>query len=374
MLGKKLEKIKQIDIFSPYILGIAILLFLIVGCIGTLDDYHFKSVLSLETILLIGFSVLILILSIFFIKKTIVYNGNNNSNKFKNILNKYLSEKLLIFLLAIAIILQIYNLFNLGGIPLFNSILKTNATTNFWRISYLLFLPAINILIAKYYKNEYLIIVLIGAILYGLNGYRTSIIGILLSVLISLYYIGKLRKRYLFFLALMMGFFGLIVGFIASQNIVGQSWTLNPIELVFYRAGFTLNVFERIISLASTTNGKILSMIFSTGSPRTFIGNYVLNYNVCLTSTFFGPVTLDFGILGLAIQMLFFGVFLKLLHIIQKAEKGISTGIYAVILAHSLIWIETGPTDIMIWLFFVLGILIIFLNFSNIKFKIPKKK
>jgi uncharacterized membrane protein len=115
-------------------------------------------------------------------------------------------------------------------------------------------------------------------------------------------------------------------------------------------------------------------MIFSTGSPRTFIGNYVLNYNVCLTSTLFGPVTLDFGILGLTIQMLFFGVFLKLVHIIQKAEKGISTGIYSIILAHSLIWIETGPTDIMIWLFFVMGILLIFLNFTNIQLNLPNKK
>jgi oligosaccharide repeat unit polymerase len=39
-----------------------------------------------------------------------------------------------------------------------------------------------------------------------------------------------------------------------------------------------------------------------------------------LTSTLFGPVYLDFGLIGLAIQMLFMGLFLE---IIYKLKKGI---------------------------------------------------
>ena len=142
---------------------------------------------------------------------------------------------------------------------------------------------------------------------------------------------------------------------------------LNPIELIFYRAGFTLEVFQRILRLGGTTNGHILSMIFSSGSPRTFIGNYVLTDNVCLTSTLFGPVYLDFGLIGLTIQMAFLGAFLKLINKIAKAEKGIAIGIYSIILVHTLIWIETGPTDIMIWIFFLLGVILIALNYRNIK-------
>ena len=153
------------------------------------------------------------------------------------------------------------------------------------------------------------------------------------------------------------------VGYIASQSIANQTWTLNPLELIFYRAGFTLEVLEKIIPLAGTTNGKILSMIFSSGSPRTFIGQYVLHYDVCLTSTMFGPILLDFGIIGLTVQMLFMGAFLGLVH---KLKKGIGIGIYSVILTHTIIWIETGPTDIMIWFLYLIGLIYIIIQKSEL--------
>ena len=154
------------------------------------------------------------------------------------------------------------------------------------------------------------------------------------------------------------------IGYIASQSIANQHWTLNPAQLVFYRAAFTLEVFEKIIPLAGTTHGHILSMIFSSGSPRTFIGEYVLHYTVCLTSTLFGPVTLDLGLIGLAIQMAFMGVFFG---IIYKLKEGIGVGIYSIILTHTLIWIETGPTDIMVWFLYLLGLILIIINYNYIK-------
>ena len=105
-------------------------------------------------------------------------------------------------------------------------------------------------------------------------------------------------------------------------------------------------------------------MIFSSGSPRTFIGEYVLHYTVCLTSTLFGPVTLDFGLIGLAIQMLFLGLFIGMVY---KLKEGIGVGIYSIILTHTLIWIETGPTDIMIWFLYLLGLILIIINRNYIK-------
>ena len=143
------------------------------------------------------------------------------------------------------------------------------------------------------------------------------------------------------------------MGYIASQSIAGQHWTLNPLELVFYRFAFTLEVLEKIIPLAGTCHGHILGMIFSSGSPRTFVGEYVLKYTVCATSTLFGPVMLDFGYAGLTVQMLFMGIFLGMIH---KLKKGVGIGIYAIILTHTLIWIETGPTDIMIWFLYFIGL------------------
>ena len=365
-----IEKLKNLDIFTPYIIAITILVFLILGYIGSFN-YRFDSPLSSETILIILYSVLVFSIGVFLIKKYIVFKKKSTSRFYniQNSINKLISEKLLVIIILIACILQIINLIQIGGIPLFSSELKSNATTDIWRVSYLLFLVGINFLIAKYYKNKYLILVLLGIGLFTLNGYRTSIMGILISLFINLYYIGKLNFKIITIFILGILGLGLAIGFIASQSITGQIWLLNPLELVFYRAAFTLKVFENIIPLAGTTGGHILGMIFSTGSPRTYIGEYVLNYHALITSTIFGPVYLDFGIIGLTIQMLFFGTFLKLVHIIQKNIKELAIGIYSILVAHTLIWIETGPTDIMIWLLFLLGIVIIVLNTDNIKIK-----
>ena len=348
-------KLEKKDYFQPLIVVVAILAFLLMGYIGSFN-YRFEDPLDLEVILTIVFACIVFAAGALIVKFKIRVDETKEIN--------FLSEKLLVMLVMIALILQTLNLVLIGGIPLFNSVLKSNATTNIWRIAYPLFLIMINILLAKYYDRKYLSLVLLGALIFGLNGYRTSVLGILGSSFITLYYLEKISKK------VGIGFIALIVvgimaiGYIASQSIAAQHWTLNPVELVFYRAGFTLEVFERILPLAGTTNGHILSMIFSSGSPRTFIGQYVLSDNVCLTSTLFGPVYLDFGLIGLTIQMLFMGVFLGLVH---KLKKGIGVGIYSIILTHTLIWIETGPTDIMIWFLYLIGFILIIINFNYIK-------
>ena len=342
---------KKYDIFNPSIVIVAILAFLAMGYVGSFN-YRFDDPLDMEVILTVIFACIAFAVGFLAVK----YKINIEANEKLDILSK----KLLLALAIIALILQALNLVLLGGIPLFNSTLKANATTNIWRIAYPLFLITINFLLAKYYDRKFLILVLAGALIFGLNGYRTSVLGILGSSFITLYYLDKISKKFaIAFVALII--IGLMaVGYIASQSIAGQHWTLNPLELIFYRAAFTLEVFEKIIPLAGTTHGHILGMIFSSGSPRTFIGEYVLKYTVCLTSTLFGPVMLDFGYVGLTIQMLFMGVFLGLL---SKVKKSIGIGIYAIILTHTIIWIETGPTDIMIWFLYLIGLIYLLIIF-----------
>ncbi|WP_407414483.1 oligosaccharide repeat unit polymerase family protein [Methanobrevibacter sp.] len=338
------------DFFNPLIVVVAILAFLAMGYIGSFN-YRFEDPLSTGVILTVIFSCIIFTAGVLAVKYKV------NIENVKDI--SFLSERLLLGLAILALILQTINMILLGGIPLFDSVLKSNATTNIWRVAYPLFLIALNLLLAKYYNRKYLIVILLGALIFGLNGYRTSVLGILGSSFITLYYLDKIsRKAGIIFIAIIaVGIMG--VGYIASQSIANQTWTLNPLELIFYRAAFTLEVFEKIMPLAGTTNGKILSMIFSSGSPRTFIGQYVLHYDVCLTSTLFGPVYLDFGLIGLTIQMLFMGVFLGLIH---KLKKGIGIGIYSIILTHTIIWIETGPTDIMIWFLYLIGLIYIIIQ------------
>lgn len=335
---------EKYDFFNPAIVVIAILAFLAMGYVGSFN-YRFDDPLNANVILTVIFACIVFIIGYGIVKYKITIQPKQTN---------FLSERLLLGLVIIALILQTANMIMLGGIPLFNSTLKANATTNIWRIAYPLFLITINLLLAKYYDKKYLILILLGAAIFGLNGYRTSVLGILGSSFITLYYLDKISKKLgiIFIAVIIIGL--MAVGYIASQSIAGQHWTLNPLELIFYRAAFTLEVFEKILPFAGTTHGKILSMIFSSGSPRTFIGEYVLHYNVCLTSTLFGPVMLDFGYIGLTVQMLFMGAFLGLIH---KIKKGAGIGIYAIILTHTIIWIETGPTDIMIWFLYLIGLI-----------------
>ena len=348
-------KFEKPDFFQPLIIVIGILAFLAMGYIGSFN-YRFEDPLKPEVILTIIFACIIFAAGVLIVRYKITVEKTNEI--------PFLSERLLAALAVIALILQGMNLILIGGIPLFNSVLKSNATTNIWRVAYPLFLITVNLLLAKYYNRKYLIIVLLGAAIFGLNGYRTSVLGILGSSFITLYYLDKISKKAgIAFIALIaVGI--MAIGYIASQSIATQHWTLNPLELIFYRAAFTLEVFEKIIPLGGTTHGHILSMVFSSGSPRTFIGEYVLHYTVCLTSTLFGPVYLDFGLIGLTIQMLFMGIFIELVY---KVKKGIGVGIYSIILTHTIIWIETGPTDIMIWFLYLLGLILIIINYSNIK-------
>jgi len=334
----------RIDFFNPLIVVAGILAFLAMGYIGSFN-YRFEDPLSWQVILTVIFACIVFTIGYAIVKYKVSTPEKREID--------FLSEKLLLTLTVIALILQAFNLVLLGGIPLFSSTLKANATTNIWRIAYPLFLITLNLLLAKYYDRKYLSLIVIGALIFGLNGYRTSVLRIMGSSFITLYYLNKISRKFgiAFIAIIIIGLMG--VGYIASQSIANQHWTLNPLELIFYRAGFTLEVFEKIIPLAGTTHGHILGMIFSSGSPRTFIGEYVLKYTVCLTSTLFGPVMLDFGYVGLTIQMLFMGVFLGLLH---KAKEGFGVGIYAFILTHTIIWIETGPTDIMIWFLYLIGL------------------
>ncbi len=324
------------------------IVFLIMGYIGSFN-YRFKDPLNTQTILTVIYSCVIFLIGILCVRTKFTVEKIDHT---------IISNRFLLIMSLLALILQSINMLLLGGIPLFNSVLKSNATTNLWRIAYPLFLISVNILIAKYYDKKYLLLVLLGALIFGLNGYRTSVLGILVSVFINLYYQKKISKKMsiVFILVIIVGL--LLTGYIASQAIVNQKWTLNPIELVFHRAAFTLEVLEKIIPLSGTTHGHILGMVFSSGSPRTFIGNYVLHYDVCLTSTILGPVLLDFGYIGLTIQMLLMAIFLSVLH---KLKDGVGIGLYSIILTHTLIWVETGPTDIMIWFLYLLGLIYIIL-------------
>jgi oligosaccharide repeat unit polymerase len=273
------------------------------------------------------------------------------------------SRRTLLGIVILGIVFQIINMIYLGGIPLFSGYLKAKAVTRIWLASYLLFLPSINLLLAKYDDKKYYVLFLIGLLLFVLTGYRTTAMAIVLSVFITVYYTKDLPLKYIILSLASIFVLLMVVGYVAVKSIEWQTWTLNPLELLFYRAGYTLQVLDYAVFMQHSTNGQLLYNtlmgFFKSTDPRVIVGSTTLGYAHSTTSTIFGPALLDFGLWAMLVQMFILGVLLKIFYNVQREYNGIFIALYAMLLAHTIIWIETGPTDLVIYLFFVLSIIMV---------------
>ena len=368
------------DLFNPLIIVVMTILFLIIA----MPMWYFYQELpspNIDLYLYIGLGLLFFIFGVFLsnyilskkFKINVDYGPRKVLNPEKLSLSNPYSKKemILVGLVLLGILLQIINIALLGGIPLFSATLKAKAATKIWLISYIIFLPSINVLLARYNRKSHYLLLLIGLVLFALTGYRTTPIAIMLSALITLYYTRDVDMKYIILAILAIAVVLLAVGFIAVQAISWQHWSLNPIELVSYRAAFTLNILSKAIENQFATMGNLfyatLTGFFTHSDARVLVGQATLGQVHSITSTIFGPALLDFGIVGMLIQMLLLGFILKTLHSIQNYKKEIFTAFYGILLAQTIIWIETGPTDVVVWLFYLIGIFLIihFLRGAN---------
>jgi oligosaccharide repeat unit polymerase len=366
------QKINDIDFFSPYIVVVFVLIYVALAALGYY--YHIRNLDWADSITYyyILFGVIIFIFGLSFpkilghIKKfTLNIDSTKEKSSWYSKIKLLVDERVLFSLVILAIILQGVNLVLLGGIPLLSGYLKFQATTDLWRVAYVIFLPALNLLLAKYPRKWYYILFAIGLVLFAVNGYRTSSMAIILSVVITTYYTMRLKAKYVLVLILLMAIIGIALGYIAVKAIQWQTWVLNPLELVYYRAGFTMMVLDKIAHMPGFTGGELFYQALTGGHPRVTVGYVVLpsfyqpgsGVTTSITSTIFGPAILDFGAWGLAVQMFILGLILRFMHSAQKIARGVFIGLYAIILAHTLIWIETGPTDSMVWFFYALGVI-----------------
>ena len=360
------------DLFNPLIIVVMTILFLIIA----MPMWYFYQELpspNLDLYLYIGLGLLFFIfgvlLSNYILNKKYKIDADSTLKKVLDPEKLSLSdsysrnELILVGLVLLGILLQVINIVLLGGIPLFSATLKAKAATKIWLISYIIFLPSINVLLARYNRKSHYLLLLIGLVLFALTGYRTTPIAIMLSALITLYYTRDVDLKYIILAILAIAVVLLAVGFIAVQAISWQHWSLNPVELVSYRAAFTLNILSKAIENQFATMGNLfyatLTGFFTHSDARVLVGQATLGQVHSITSTIFGPALLDFGILGMILQMFLLGLILKTLHSIQNYKKEIFSAFYGILLAQTIIWIETGPTDVVVWLFYIIGIFLI---------------
>lgn len=356
---------KKIDIFSPLVLVLLVIIYLIFSQIAF--QYHLKELvgININTIYIIFLGLLLYVGGIC-LSDYMLKNREFSVNESK--LDKIFSEKVVLSFVILGILLQVVNLLYLGGIPLFSGYLKAHAATRIWLVSYLVFLPSVNILLARYDNKKYYVLFFIGLILFVFTGYRTTVMAIVISMLITVYYTRDLKWKYLILAILAIFVLLLIVGYVAVKSIEWQTWTLSPLELLFYRAGYTLQVLDKAVLLQGSTHGQLiyntLMGFFKSTDPRVIVGSTTLGYAHSTTSMIFGPALLDFGLYAMLIQMFLLGVIMNFIYKIQKSLKNIFVALYAILLAHVFIWIETGPTDLVVLLFFLITLIIIFYSVS----------
>ncbi|WP_321423040.1 oligosaccharide repeat unit polymerase family protein [uncultured Methanobacterium sp.] len=369
-------KFKSVDIFSPHILVIIIALYVSLAAIAYQEHLRNLQWISSTTWAYVFGGTMFFIAGVFLPK--FIYNhneklkslfggpnvGEKDSAPWYNKLRMLLDERVVLAAVLIAIFLQIMNLYLLGGIPILSGYLKFKATTDLWRFAYPLFLPAITILLAKYPRKWYYLLFIIGLGVFAINGYRTTTMAILISGFITLYYTRRMKTSHILISLLIIALVGVAAGYIAVMSIQWQQWALNPLQLVAYRAGFTMMVFDKIVHMAGTTGGTLFQQAFSTGHPRITVGEVVLHYplpggapTTSITSTIFGPAVLDFGFYAMAIQMFIIGAVLRIIYATQIKASGAFTALYAIVLTHTMIWVETGPTDSVVYIFYFLALI-----------------
>jgi oligosaccharide repeat unit polymerase len=325
-------------------------------------NYHLKELvgININTIYIIFLGLLFYVGGIYF-SHYLLKNKEFSLNE--SILEKIFSERNVLLLVMAGIFLQVINLLYLGGIPLFSGYLKAHAATRIWLLSYLIFLPSINILMAKYNNKKYYLLFAIGLILFVFTGYRTTVMAIVISMFITLYYTMDLKWKYLALSVVAIFALLLIVGYVAVKSIEWQTWTLSPLQLLFYRAGYTLQVLDKAVLLQGSTHGQLLyntlTGFFKSTDPRVIVGSTTLGYAHSTTSMIFGPALLDFGLSAMLIQMFLLGVIMNFIYRVQRALGNIFVALYAILLAHVLIWIETGPTDLVVLMFFFITLILI---------------
>lgn len=365
---------KRIDLFSPLLVIVVIIFYILFAFMGT--EFHMNGLPSVSslTYLYILYGTLIFF-SGFLLARIVekyIFQKNMGEKKANNVVKTFLdyieahpnfTEIRVLFWVLFSLALQFINLYLLGGIPLFSGYLKAAAYNPVTVMSYLLFLLSINVLLAKFYKNYYFFLVFLGVILFAATGYRAIVVGIILTVLVTLFYTRNRNFRYFLTLTPVIIVTGLLIGYVAAMSIEWQEWYVNPLSLIFIRAGYTLTILDKLIFIHNPHPGiltySVLSGFFTSLDPRLILGQLTLNTNTSITATIFGPAIAEFGYIGLGLQMFFLGVVLELVHYLQKIKKGLYSVLYALGLAHVVIWVETSPMDLAVWIYFLAALIVV---------------
>ncbi len=198
-------------------------------------------------------------------------------------------------------------------------------------------------------RKKAIIVVSLLAGIAILEGFKVDFLAIILTFIIA-----YARRKSFSLKTLWPVLVTTFIIFITAATFIAHTtythWNIPPYLYPIYRAGFTTRVFSGVASI-SFPFGYLKGLGFL--NPMTvdkITSVVVLNYHnpVLITSSFFGPFALDFGLLGVIIAGGFVGAVLGILY---KRSGAVSLAIYAAALAHTITLIDIGFNSLSIPLY-----------------------
>ena len=348
------------EIFSPIIVLVTLTLFLLLATEPVSRD--------LQIVFIIAY-ISFLIGSLIFPR--FVLNNQDNENRQIPLFNTKDVYSIGFCLTLVGILFLFISIASVGGLPILKSSLRYSLKPIFTMPVFLV-IPGIG-LIASHYLNQYnnneinrsqarfrfLVLTAIGIITVLTLQYRTPIIAILLMMIIIGYY-GRILSVWEVIVGALIGVCAIIgIGYLRSLNELAISSNTNIFSTLESRANFTmhvLNLLNQISGNFGILHGKMLasSMPGSDLGPRMLVGKLIAwRTEVTVTPTLLGQMLVDFGKVGVAVEMCLLGFLLATGYkIIRITQDAFYISIYSLVLTYSIVGVETGILDIQVLFYF----------------------
>ena len=221
-------------------------------------------------------------------------------------------------------------------------------------------------------RFRFLFLLAMDSALLLLLGYRTPLLAVFLIIIIIGFY-GNIISLWEVVMGGLIGVGAIIgIGYFRSLSEMTITSSTNPLYTLQSRADFTLHVLNLLDFIGGTfglTHGQLLasSIPGSDLGPRMLVGKLIAwRTEVTVTPTLIGQMVVDFGKIGVAVEMCILGFILGIVFkIMQKTKNYFYIAIYSLILTYAILGIETGILDIQVLLYFAIALFIYLINMKK---------
>jgi|TARA_Y100000310_G_C20700453_1_gene829255 uncharacterized membrane protein len=231
----------------------------------------------------------------------------------------------------------------IGGIPLLKPSLRllVDQSWSWGGAIFCLLFGYIGLLLRQKKRMHVYALIIAATAVIALTGFRIVILLFLLSGTIAAYKNKKLDNKTVVVPLIVALLFILFLGYYISP-------IADPGSLLLWRAGSTHSVYEQVLEKSMPFGVEHGQFMMHHARPRDHLANFLGAEN-SLTSTMLGPALMEFGPLFALAWMLFLGFILGNAHNSFEKKESLLKIFYPVLLALSIVWIETGFDQYMLW-------------------------